>query len=286
MAESLRILILEDNPADAELIQFELQEAGLTFTAKVVMTESDFLRDHREFQANLILSDYDLPQYNGALALGETRRRCPDTPFILVTGALSEDHAIEIFTRGAKDYVLKTRLHQRLVPAVRRALAEAEEQRARKQAEDELREAHRTLEKRIKIRTAELEAEVSERIRAEQTLRKSEERRRAILQTAMDGFWLLDMQGHLLEVNETYCRMSGYSEQELLIMSIHDLESAETTDDTAAHIQKVMARGEDRFESKHRRKNGTIFNVEVSVQYRPSEGGRFVAFLRDITESK
>ena len=168
MAESLHILILEDNPADAELIQFELQEAGLSFTAKVVMTEHDFLRELHEFHPDLILSDYDLSQYNGALALGETKRSCPDIPFILVTGAISEDHTIEIFTQGAKDYVLKARLQQRLVPAIRRVLAEAEEQHARKQAEAELREAHRTLEKRVKIRTAELEAEISARKKVEE----------------------------------------------------------------------------------------------------------------------
>jgi two-component system, sensor histidine kinase and response regulator len=127
---------------------------------------------------------------------------------------------------------------------------------------------------------------VTERKRAEEALRESEERHRIILRTALDGFWLVDTQGRLLEVNETYCRMSGYSESELLAMRISDLESAETTDDTATHIRKIMAQGADRFESKHRRKNGTIFDIEVSAQYRPSEGGQFVVFLRDITESK
>ena len=102
MAESLRILILEDNPADAELVQFELQEAGLSFTSKVVMTEKDFVRELQEYCPDLILSDYDLPKYNGALALAEARRRCPDTPFILVTGAVSEDRAIEILTQGSQ----------------------------------------------------------------------------------------------------------------------------------------------------------------------------------------
>ena len=158
------------------MIQFELQEAGLFFIAKVVMTEEDFIREIQEYCPDLILSDYDLPKYNGALALAEARKRCPDTPFILVTGAVGEDRAIEILTQGAKDYVLKNRLQQRLVPAVRRALAEAEEHRARKQAEDELREAHRTLEERVKIRTAELEAEMAIRKKVEKGLRESEER--------------------------------------------------------------------------------------------------------------
>ena len=95
MTESLRILILEDNPSDAELTRFELEEAGLIFTSKVVMTEEDFVREIQEYCPDLILSDYDLPKYTGALALAEARRRCPDTPFILVTIAVSEDLAIE-----------------------------------------------------------------------------------------------------------------------------------------------------------------------------------------------
>jgi PAS domain S-box-containing protein len=112
----------------------------------------------------------------------------------------------------------------------------------------------------------------------------SQERNRIILKTAMDGFWLADTEGRLIEVNESYCRMSGYSESELLTMFIHDLEVTETADDILNHNRKIMATGEDRFESRHRRKDGSIMDVEVSVQYRATEGGRFVAFFRDITE--
>jgi PAS domain S-box-containing protein len=125
--------------------------------------------------------------------------------------------------------------------------------------------------------------DVTERKRTEWMLRASEERHRLILGTAMDGFWLVDTQGHLLEVNEAYCRMSGYSEQELLTMSISDLDAAELPAETASHIQKVISEGEDRFESVHRRKDGSTFNVEVSVQFKPIEGGRIVGFMRDIT---
>jgi PAS domain S-box-containing protein len=122
--------------------------------------------------------------------------------------------------------------------------------------------------------------------RAEEDLRQSEERQRSILQTAMDGFWLTDHQGLLLEVNETYCRMSGYSKEELLSMSISDLEASETPEDVAAHANRIIKMGQDRFESWHRRKDGTLFEVEVSAQHRLLEGGRFVCFIRDITKRK
>ena len=82
-------------PTHIILIQFELQEAGITFTAKASMTEKDFINETEDLLPDLILSDYDLPKYNGALSFTEARRRCPDTPFILVTIAVSEDLSIE-----------------------------------------------------------------------------------------------------------------------------------------------------------------------------------------------
>lgn len=121
---------------------------------------------------------------------------------------------------------------------------------------------------------------------ADTALQESEVQHLSILKTAMDGFWLADTEGRLLEVNEAYCRMSGYSLQELLAMRIPDLESVESAADTAAHIQKIVAHGKDRFESRHRRKDGSCYDVEISCQYRRINDGSFVAFLSDITERK
>jgi PAS domain S-box-containing protein len=128
--------------------------------------------------------------------------------------------------------------------------------------------------------------DITERKRTEEALRESEQRHKIVVQTAMDGFLLADTQGRLLEVNASYCRMVGYNEQELLAMRISDLDAVESVGDTAARIHKIKAQGEDRFESRHRRKDGSVFDVEISVQHRPSEDGRLVAFLRDISERK
>ncbi|MDU0458814.1 MAG: PAS domain S-box protein [Geobacteraceae bacterium] len=120
----------------------------------------------------------------------------------------------------------------------------------------------------------------------ESRLIESDEHHRSVLKTAMDGIWFTDTEGRLQEVNEAYCRMSGYSEQELLGMKISDIEVNKNADDTADHIREIMALGEDRFESRHRRKDGSIFDVEVSVQYRAAKGGQLITFIRNITDLK
>lgn len=111
-------------------------------------------------------------------------------------------------------------------------------------------------------------------------------RLKTIIDAAMDGFVVVDPAGGITEVNDTYCRISGYSRQELLHMSLHDLEAAESAAEIASHINEMTAQGGDRFESKHRGKDGRLIDVEISAQYLAVEGGRFVSFVRDITDRK
>ena len=170
MEKPIRVLILEDTATDAEMMEEELREAGIAFISKRVMAEQEYLHELDNFSPDLILSDYNLPQYDGASALLAAKTRSPEVPFILVTGALGEERAIDIFTRGANDYVMKGRL-QRLVPAVQRALAGAAEIKARKGAEEALKKAHDELEIIVEKRTAELQKEIAERMRSEELLR-------------------------------------------------------------------------------------------------------------------
>ena len=128
-------------------------------------------------------------------------------------------------------------------------------------------------------------ADITERKQAERALRESEERNRTILHTAMDGYWMVNLQGQILKVNESLGRMTGYSIEELLTMRIPDLEANETSKEAAAHIQKIMTLGEHRFESKLRCKDGSAIDVDVSAQYRPEEDC-ILAFFHDITSRK
>jgi PAS domain S-box-containing protein len=116
--------------------------------------------------------------------------------------------------------------------------------------------------------------------------RHSEDEYRAILKTTLDGFWIVDVRGRFLDVNDAACRMLGYERMELLAMFIPDVDAVERPEDTRAHIEKVLATGFDRFESRHRRKDGTIVDVEVTTNYLPAGDGRLIVFVRDITAQK
>lgn len=137
--KTLRILILEDVPTDAELMQNELRKAGLTFDAVCVETREDFTRAIDECVPDLILADYKLPTFDGMTALTLAREQCPEVPFVFVTGTMGDERAVEALKQGAVDYILKDRL-SRLGPAVARALEDVRRRRERRAEEAKLRE--------------------------------------------------------------------------------------------------------------------------------------------------
>lgn len=128
-AKALRLLLLEDNPVDAELIELTLRRAGIEFSSLRVDNRDAFVAALDNFKPTLILSDYQLPQFNGLQALEIVRHQAQHLPFIFVTGAMGEVQAVESLHRGATDYILKDRL-QRLPEAVRRSIDEAAQRTA------------------------------------------------------------------------------------------------------------------------------------------------------------
>lgn len=127
--------------------------------------------------------------------------------------------------------------------------------------------------------------DITEKKEAEERLRESERRHRTIIHTAMDGFQLFDMNDRILEVNDAYCKMSGYSREELLGMNIIDLEADPQANSRNRNRQALIAKGENRLVLKHKRKDGTLIDVEISAQYQQEEK-MVVSFLRDITTRK
>ena len=145
MASPLRILHLEDNPADADLIRAALETDGIVADVDRVETQAEFVAALERRGADIILADHTLPSFDGMSALQIARDRCPDVPFIFVPGTLVEDVAIEALKVGATDYLLKDRL-SKIVPSVHRALREARDRAERVRAEAFLAGENRLLE--------------------------------------------------------------------------------------------------------------------------------------------
>ena len=137
MQPPLRILHLEDDAKDAELLQAMLEAEGIVSHVTRVDSQADFLASVEHGGFDIILADYTLPSFDGLSALRIALEKCPDVPFIFVSGTLGEEVAVEALKIGATDYVLKERL-SRIVPAVQRALREAQERTERKRAEQRL----------------------------------------------------------------------------------------------------------------------------------------------------
>jgi len=184
MTNAWRILHLEDNSQDAELVAACLRSGGLACKITRVDGRESFEREVRTGNYHIIFSDYKLPAYDGAAALAFAREHCPDIPFILVSGAVGEEAAVGYMVGGATDYVLKGRLSH-LIPSLQRALSEAENRQARK--------------------------------RAEAALLMSEQRYRRLFEAAKDGILLLDaVTGRVLDANPSVLDLLGYSAEEVL----------------------------------------------------------------------
>ena len=134
---TLRVLLLEDNPLDGELTLQELRNGGFNVSADVAANAEEFTAQVQTHQYHIVLADYNLPQWTGMEALQVLRSQNLDTPLILVTGSLGEEKAVECLKQGATDYVLKGRI-SRLPSSVRRALEEKRLRQVHKDAERDL----------------------------------------------------------------------------------------------------------------------------------------------------
>ncbi len=256
--KALRILNLEDSPLDAELVHATLSDGGVECEILRVQTCADFVTALNSGDFDLILADYSLPSFDGLSALEVTQEIRPEVPFVLVSGALGEERAIEALKRGATDYVLKQRL-ERLVPAVQRAVREAEEQ--------------------------------SERKRAQEALRESEERFRATFEQAAVGISHNSLDGRWLRVNQRLCEIVGYSREELLEKTFQDITHPDDLDADLEKINQLLAGKIVTYsiEKRYLKKDGSIvwINLTVSLVREPSgEAKYFIAVIEDITERK
>jgi PAS domain S-box-containing protein len=257
MSSRLRILSLEDDPKDAELVQETLEGDGISCLLTRVETEADFIASLEQANVDLILADYTLPSFDGLSALKIARQNWPHVPFIFVSGTLDEEVAIEALKIGATDYVFKTRL-SRIVPSVHRALREA--------------------------------AERAELSRAEEALRRSETYLAEAQRLSHTGSFGWDVSsGEIYWSRETF-RVFEYEPSakitiELIIQRTHREDRS-----TVQHLIDCAARERQDFDFEHRllMPDGSVKYVRVVGHPSEAESGNFefVGAVTDITERK
>ncbi len=128
--------------------------------------------------------------------------------------------------------------------------------------------------------------DITERRKAEEELKARERFLATILKTTIDGFWVVDNQKKITMVNDAYCALSGYSREELIGMTIKELDAVEVPEETAARIKRIVENGSELFQTYHRRKDGNVFPLEISITFLTENGGQMLCFCRDITERK
>ena len=246
----LDLLLVEDSTDDAELILAELRRAGFDPKWKRVETEGDFLAEINK-SPTIILSDYSMPRFSGLRALELLRTSGLNIPFILISGTVGEHFAVEAIKQGAADYLLKDRI-TRLGVAIEHALQQ-------KILKDERRQV-----------------EVSLNLF------------RTLLDRSNDGIEVIDPEtGRFLDVNETTCQRLGYTRAELLSMKVPEIDDGGVTFASwSKNVDEIHRNGFKIFESRHRRKDGSSFPVEINVSWVKLDRDYLIANVRDITERK
>ena len=279
MSVPLRLLLVEDSEEDASLLIREILRNGFDLISERVETPEAMLAALEGAPPDLVISDYVMPRFSGLAALKLIQEKGLDLPFIIVSGKIGEDLAVEAMKAGAHDYLLKDNL-SRLVPAIRRELHEAEVRRERKQAEEALQQSEERFRTLGKLSLTGALTDITDRKQAEETLNKyqllSEHTRDIVL-------YIRQRDGRIVEANNAAVKTYGYLREELLNMSIYDIYTEE-----AYQMIYLQMEQEDKssilFETLHHKKDGSIFPVEVSSQGITINNERILlSIVRDIT---
>ena len=270
--KSLKILLIEDNPADAVLVKEMLAETR-SFDSELIHVdrfEKCCVLPDRE-QVDIVLLDLTLPDVQGLETVVKTCDIMAGKPIVVMSGIEDEELAIKALQEGAQDYLVKGHVDSDLLA---RSIRYAME---RKLSEDSLWKAYTELETRVQERTTEL-------VEANQVIRVSEKKYRMLVEQASDGIFILDQDAYIRDINSTACKMLGFLPEELLQLNIRDIIPDEDLSEVPLRHKEVLAGEKVVIERRFRRKNGTFISVEVSAAR--LEDGRLQTIVRDLTERK
>jgi PAS domain S-box-containing protein len=252
----IRILMVEDNALDAELISLQLGRAGLPFTAERTWSHQGMVAALQGERFDVILADHVLPGFDGDAALALACEIAPDIPFIFVSGTLTEELAVKALKRGARDYVVKSRL-QRLPDAIVRAISEAKERRRLLKVEAELRDSHQ----RMRLITDSL--------------------------PALIAYFGRDHRYRF--ANLAYFEWHGREPQSLVGMHARDIVGDEAFEKMQVHLDQVLQGRKVSFETLSRRGGATPRHAQVDCVPEVGPDGAvmgYYAMARDISELK
>lgn len=275
-ATPIRVLLLEDNPGDARLVQKALAEyAPGEFVVTWVERLADALACLATEPFDVMLCDLSLPDSSGMAGPRSIVERFPALPMVVLTGSHVLSMGRDAIHLGLQDYLVKGKSDPEMVVRTLRYAME------RKGLENALIAANSALEQRVAERSADLE--VSNRV-----LRNSLERNQAFLRNASDGVYILDAEGKVLELSDSLCTMLGYTRAELMGAHVSLWNAQWSPLELQSVLGKLAAKADrSEFETRHRRKDGTILDVEVSGQ-RLELSGDTLLYLsaRDVTEKR
>ena len=239
----LRILHVEDDPRDRELVLATLRHDGLVCSIRAVATREEFEAALASESFDVILADDRLPAFDGLAAQQIAAARAPHVPLIFVSGTLGEEVAVERLKNGAVDYVLKQRL-ARLSGSIRRAIAEVRTRLEHARAEVEVRRLNAELEQRVLERTVQLEAANRALADRERALSQSEERLNAVLEHSPAIISLKDVDGRYLFVNQQFERSLRLKRTAVVGRTVHEVFPARLAAIYEAHDKETLTRRE------------------------------------------
>jgi len=251
---NIKVLIIEDSEDDFSLLLRELNK-GIYNIEYSLVVDAAGLRNALSTKWDLIISDYSLPGFTGKDALEICNEKEVDIPFIMVSGIVGEDIAVDMMKSGAKDYIMKGNL-TRLLPAIGRELEDAESRKYRKQAEE--------------------------------ALLINEKLYHNLFNQASEGLVLLTTEFEIADVNHAFAEMHGYSIEEIKKIDLNKLEVRKASSYAVKEeIKKWVDGGDvDRFEMEHYHKDGHIFPLSITLSRINIGTPFYLLFYQDITKRK